>query len=250
MQIAGSVALVTGANRGLGRAFARELVERGAAKTYAAARDPSAVTDPGLTPIALDVTDPESVSAAAAACTDVTLLINNAGILVEGLPVSSPLDDARLQLEVNYLGTLAMSQAFAPILVSNGGGALVNVLSVLSLVTNPRSSTYAASKAADWSITNALRVELRSHGTQVVGVFCAYIDTDMAAAVEAAKVAPAEVAARTLDGIVAGQEEIFVDTTSRYVKDNLARDLELIYPGIQQQHDAAVASAETHGATR
>ncbi len=239
MELAGSVALVTGAGRGLGRAFAGELLRQGAAKVYGGARDASSVTEPGVTPLELDITDADAVSTAAASCGDVNLLINNAGIMLAGAPSSSSLADARSQMEVNYFGTLAMSQAFAPVLAANGGGALVHMLSVLALVTNPQSSGYAASKAAEWSITNALRVELRSQGIQVVSVFSAYIDTDMAAAVEGPKVAPEEAARRTLEGIAAGEEEIFIDDISRFVKANLANDLEQIYPGIQQQYDAA-----------
>src|SRR5579859_233293 len=239
MKLDGSIALVTGANRGLGREFARALMQSGAAKVYAGVRDSSALED-GLIPVKLDVTDPVHVSDAAASCGDVNLLINNAGIMLDGLPTATTLEQARAQLEVNYLGTLAMSQAFAPVLAANGGGAVVNMLSVLSLVAMPQSASYAASKAAEWSITNALRVELRSQGTQVVGVFCAFIDTDMAAGVEAPKIPPVEVAARTLKGIVAGEEEILIDEISRGVKAQLANDLETIYPGIQQQHDATV----------
>ena len=244
MKLDGSVAFVTGANRGLGQAFARALASTGAAKVYAGARDPAALRGSGLTPVKLDITDPVDVAAAAAKCGDVNLLINNAGVMFDGLPTASSLYHARAQLDVNYLGTLAMSQAFAPVLAENGGGALVNMLSVLSLIAMPQNASYAASKAAEWSITNALRVELRAQGTQVVGVFCAYIDTDMAATVQAPKIAPADVAARTLDGIAAGEEEIFIDDISRGVKAGLANDLEAIYPGIQQQHNASVGTKQ------
>jgi NAD(P)-dependent dehydrogenase (short-subunit alcohol dehydrogenase family) len=243
MRVDGSVALVTGANRGLGLAFARALARSGAAKVYAGARNPSTLRVGGLVPVRLDVTDPGAVAAVAESCGDVNLLINNAGIMLEGLPTAGTLEQARAQLEVNYLGTLAMSQAFAPVLAANGGGALVNMLSVLSLITMPKLASYAASKSAAWSITNALRVGLRSQGTLVVGVFCAFIDTEMAAGVEAPKVAPDEVAERTLEGIGAGKEEIFIDELSRNVKAGLANDLEMIYPGIQHQHDATVGAA-------
>jgi NAD(P)-dependent dehydrogenase (short-subunit alcohol dehydrogenase family) len=237
MELEGSVALVTGAGRGLGRAFAGELVRHGAAKVYGGARDTSSITERGVTPVELDITDPYAVSRAAASCGDVNLLINNAGIMLAGPPSSSSIADARSQMEVNYFGTLAMCQAFAPVVAANGGGALVHMLSVLALITNPQSSGYAASKAAEWSITNALRVELRSQGTQVVSVFSAYIDTDMAATVDGPKVAPEEAARRTLEGIAAGEEEIFIDDISRFVKGSLGNDLEQIYPGIQQQYD-------------
>jgi NAD(P)-dependent dehydrogenase (short-subunit alcohol dehydrogenase family) len=148
MQIKGSVALVTGANRGLGRAYAAELVSRGAAKVYGAARDPAAVTEPGVTPIALDITDPERVGQVAQDCADVSLLVNNAGVLKYSTFINAPnLDAARAEMEVNYFGTLSMCRAFAPVLAVNGGGAIVNMLSVTSFYTNPLDASYGASKA-------------------------------------------------------------------------------------------------------
>jgi NAD(P)-dependent dehydrogenase (short-subunit alcohol dehydrogenase family) len=161
MKIDGSVALVTGANRGLGRAYARELVKRGAAKVYGAARDPAAVTEPGVTPIALDITDAGGVAQVAAQCTDVSLLVNNAGVLKYSTFIGAPnLDAARAEMEVNYFGTLSMCRAFAPVLAANGGGAIVNMLSVSSFYTNPLDASYGASKAAGWSLTNGVRLEL------------------------------------------------------------------------------------------
>ena len=169
MKIDGSVALVTGANRGLGRAFAKELVSRGAAKVYAAARDPAAVTEPGVTPMALDITDPERVAQVAAQCTDVSLLVNNAGVLKYSTFTGAPnLDAARLEMETNYFGTLSMCRAFAPVLAASGGGAIVNMLSVTSFYTNPFDASYGASKAAAWSLTNGVRLELHHQGTLVV----------------------------------------------------------------------------------
>ncbi|NRQ37043.1 SDR family oxidoreductase [Nonomuraea sp. NN258] len=219
MKIHGSVALVTGANRGLGAAFAQALLERGAATVYAAARTPSAITDPRLTPLALDITDQDAVRAAAERCGDVTLLINHAGISRSHAP--GP-EAARAEMETNYFGTLAMSRAFAPILAANGGGALVNVLSVLSFITFPQVATYAASKAAAWSLTGALRQELGEQGTLVVGVHAGYIDTDMAARVTVAKISPQEVVARTLDGVESGLTEVLADELSRQAKAGLA----------------------------
>ncbi|MFC4120294.1 SDR family oxidoreductase [Nonomuraea zeae] len=229
MKISGSTVLVTGANRGLGAAFARALLDRGARTVYAGARNPDTVTDRELTPVALDITDPASVAAAAARCADVDLLINNAGVSLSSSP--GP-DAARAEMETNYFGTLSMSRAFAPVLAHNGGGALVNVLSVLSFVTFPQLSTYAASKAAAWSLTNALRVELAEQGTQVVGVHAGYIDTDMAAGVEGPKTSAAEVAGRTLDGLEAGAYEVFADDLSRETKAALSGGLELLYPAL------------------
>ena len=149
MKIDGSVALVTGAGRGLGRVFARELVSRGAAKVYGTARDPAAVTEPGVLPLALDITDPRQVAQVAQQCADVSLLVNNAGVMAASTFINAPsLDAARLEMETNYFGTLRMCRVFAPVLAANGGGALVNMLSVTSFYTNPLDASYGASKAA------------------------------------------------------------------------------------------------------
>lgn len=242
MDINGSVALVTGANRGLGLAFARELLARGASKVYAGARDPQSVpTEAGLVPVQLDVTDPSTIAAAAAALTDVTIVINNAGIIRGGIPTTLDLDAAREELEVNYLGTLAVAQAFAPILAANGGGALANMLSALSWVSFPQSSGYSASKAAAWSITNGLRVTLRGQGTLVTAIHAGYIDTDMTAALDVPKVSAESVAQAAIDGLAAGDEEVLADETSRNAKALLA-DLTPIYEGVQARYDAAVAA--------
>jgi NAD(P)-dependent dehydrogenase (short-subunit alcohol dehydrogenase family) len=230
MNIDASAALVTGANRGIGRAIARALVERGA-KVYAGARNPGSITDPQLIPVELDITDPASVAAAARDCDDVSILVNNAGISTGTSPLSGDsLDAARREIEVNYLGPLGMSRAFAPVLGVNGGGALVNILSVMSWITVPRSGNYAAAKSAAWSMTNALRVMLRDQGTLVTGVHVGYVDTDMAAAIEAPKLDPAEVARQVVEAIASGTEEVLVDPLSRQVKAALAGDLHLLYP--------------------
>ncbi len=240
MNISGSVALVTGANRGLGRAFARELVRRGAAKVYGAARDPAKVTEPGVLPVALDITDGEQVARVAAQCADVSLLVNNAGVLRYSTFTSAPdLDAARQEMEVNYFGTLRMCRAFAPVLAA-GGGAIVNMLSITSFFTNPFNASYGASKAAEWSLTNGVRLELHHQGTLVVAVHAGFIDTEMAALTDAPKISPESVARQALDAVQAGQVEVLADERSRDVKAKLSRDHELIYPPIQEFWDAAV----------
>jgi NAD(P)-dependent dehydrogenase (short-subunit alcohol dehydrogenase family) len=233
MNIEGSVALVTGANRGLGRAFALALLERGAKKVYAGARDPQTVTDSGLTPIKLDITDPHDVAAAAALATDVNLVINNAGVSRGGSLLSgSSLDGVRADLETNYLGTLAVSRAFAPVLAANGGGALVNMLSVLSFITIPQLGSYSASKSAEWSLTNALRLELKEQGTLVVGVHAGYIDTDLTAGLDAPKISPIDVANQTMDAIAADRHEVFADELTRSVRGALSGELDALYPAL------------------
>jgi len=241
MKVGGSVALVTGANRGLGQVYARELVSRGAAKVYGAARNPAAVAEPGVTPIALDITDPERVAQVAQQCADVSLLVNNAGVMEASTFTSAPsLDAARLEMETNYFGTLSMCRAFAPVLAANGGGAIVNMLSVVSFYTNPFNASYGASKAAAWSLTNGVRVELHHQGTLVVAVHAAFIDTDMAALVDAPKISPESVAQQAFDAVEASQFEVLADERSRFVKASLSHDHELIYPPIQEFWDAAV----------
>ena len=231
LPIEGSVALVTGAGRGLGAAFARALLERGAARVYASARDVSAIATPGVVPLRLDVTKPDDVAAIVQTCGDLTLLVNNAGVLESGLLGDlDAVDAARRQIETNALGPLALSAALAPTLGANGGGAIVNVLSVLSWVSLPGTGGYSMSKAAAWALTNALRVELVSQGTSVVGVHSGFIDTDMAAGVEGPKSTPEEVAALALDAVEAGRPEVLVDDVSRMVRARLADGLDALYP--------------------
>lgn len=238
MRISGSVALVTGANRGLGRVLANELLARGAKTVYAAARDPATIADPELVPLQLDVTNPDQVAAVAERCGDVTLLINNAGVLTNSplLGASSP-EPAQQEMAVNYFGTLAMCRAFAAVLGRNDGGAIVNVLSVASFFTNPAMGSYSASKAAAWALTNGIRVELRRQRTLVVGVHSGYIDTDMASGITAAKVSPQYIAALALDAVQAGQEEVLADERTRAIKAAIPNDLREIYPGIQRAWD-------------
>lgn len=243
VKIEGAVAFVTGANRGLGRAFARILVERGAARVYGAARDPGTLDEAGVVPVALDVTDSARVEAVARAHGDVTLLVNNAGVMAKQPLIGAPdLDAAREEMEVNYFGTLAMCRAFAPVLAANGGGALVNMLSVVSWFTPPASGSYGVSKAAEWAMTNGIRIELAPQGTLVVGVHSSFIDTDMAAEVEAPKADPVEVARQVFDAVEDGRTEVTCDELCREIKSALPQDQELIYPEIQAAWNRTVSA--------
>ncbi|GAA1562222.1 SDR family oxidoreductase [Kribbella lupini] len=232
MNIEGSVALVTGGNRGIGLAFVDELLARGATKVYAAARDRGTVPDRDrVVAVELDVTDHARVQALAEELPDVDLLVNNAGI---GLG-SAALDPnavaaAREELEANYFGPLVMSRAFAPVLKANGGGVIVNMLSMLSFLTADHLATYAASKAAAWSLSNALRLELAGQGTAVVGVHAGFVDTDLVSALDISKIPAAGVAVAALDAVESGVSEVLVDEPSRRAKAALSRDQELVFP--------------------
>lgn len=226
MQLENSVALVTGANRGLGRHFAAQLVQRGA-KVYAAARRPEGIDLPGVIPVQLDITDPESVAQAAKLAEDVTLVINNAGTSLGVDLLTGDLDEIRLEMETHYFGTLAVTRAFVPALERNGGGAVLNVLSVLSWWHPGQAGAYGAAKAAEWAQSNALRDLLAPRGITVSALHVGYMDTDMAADAPAdQKSDPALVAALALDGVAAGRPEILADETSRVVKAGLSTVLQ------------------------
>jgi len=229
VRIEGSTALVTGANRGLGRRFAEALLLRGAT-VYAAKRGPELVGLPGVTPIQLDITDPESVAGAAAATGDVSLLINNAGSSTGASLLTGPLDDIRLEMETHSFGTLAVTRAFAPQLAAHGGGAILNVLSALSWFSFPASGAYCAAKSAEWSLTNSIRQELAAQGTQVSALHVGYMDTDMTRHVSAPKSDPAAVAQQALDELEAGHAEILADETSRQVRAALSGGVGSLYP--------------------
>ena len=222
MNIENSVAIVTGANRGIGYAFVHALLERGARKVYAAARDPSTIALPGVEAIRLDVTKPDEVAAAAARAGDVTLLINNAGVGHQGGFLAPDAEEvARRMLETNYFGVLRMSRAFAPVLARNGGGTLLNVLSIASWLNGGGLAAYAASKSAAWSLTNALRFELAGQGTQVTGLHMAFVDTDLVRAIDAPKTSPADIVSSALDGVEAGLPEVLADDYTRLAKQGL-----------------------------
>ncbi len=224
MNISGSTALVTGANRGIGRHFAQQLLERGASNVYATARDPESIDLPGVEPLRLDVTDPASIAAAAAIASDVTLLVNNAGASTYQNLVTGDLDKIRLEMDTNFYGTLAMVRAFAPALAAGGGGAIVNVLSRLSWLSYPGATAYAASKAAAWSLTNGIRLELAEQGTLVTGLLLSATDTDMMAGWDIPKNDPADVVRQALDGIEAGALEVLADADTAEAKASLSED--------------------------
>lgn len=226
MKIRDSVVLVTGANRGLGRAFVQAALDAGARKVYAAARDPASVgfgDQDRVVPVALNVTDAGQVAAAARDCADLTLLINNAGISRgAALLAEDTLDAVRAQLDTNFFGPLLLARAFAPVLAAQGGGAIVNVLSVLSWLSLPGATPYSVSKAAAWALSNGLRVELQAQGTQVTSLHVGFMDTDMTAGIQAPKSSPDAVARLTLDAVQAGLPEVLADETSQRVKQSLS----------------------------
>ena len=231
MNVKGSVALVTGANRGVGRAFVKVLLEQGAAKVYATARDAGKIADlaaayPGkVEALALDITKPEQVSAAAARAKDVSLLINNAGVnKMKGLIAVDSIDHARAEMEANYFGTLAMCRAFAPVLKTNGGGAIINVVSVAGRVTIPMLGSYCASKWALFSMTQGVRAELAKQGTFVVSVNPGAIDTDMAKGMDMAKLDPVDVARQSLKAVEDGVEDIYVGEMAQGTMQGLRAD--------------------------
>ncbi len=236
MLIEGSVALVTGSSRGLGRALTSSLIERGARRVYAGTRhlDDGMVQD--SVPIRLDVTSKCEIEESVQTCSDVNLIFNNAvEARFSSLLSSEAVPDARAQMETNYFGPLAICQSFAPVLARNGGGAIVNICSIVSFFNAPTMASFCPTKAALWSMTNGLRMELRSQGTLVVAVHSGFIDTDLSAGLEVPKHKPKYMASLILDAVEAEQEQLLADERTKAMKAALPRDLELIYPDVERR---------------
>lgn len=241
MDITGQIALVTGANRGIGRQFVLELLERGASKVYTTARRPETLDleDPRVVPLRLDLLDRASIQAAAEAAQDVTLLVDNAGISTGAQLVTGDLAEIGREMDTHFWGTLEVIRAFAPVLRANGGGAIINILSALSWFASPGTGSYAATKAAEWNMTNGVRLELAGQGTLVQGVFLGAADTDITAGYDGPKIDPREVPRRSLDGLADEQIEVVVDDWSAMVKASLSEEPAPFYAKITALLDAA-----------
>ncbi len=225
MKLAGANVLITGANRGIGLAFARARFARGANKVYACARNPGSIPLSGVIPLQLDVNSPADIAAAVRSAGDTTLVINNAGIAINGgFRTPDAEENLRRHLETNVLGVLRVSPAFAPVLARNGGGALLNVASIASFFSSSLLGNYAVSKSAVWSLSNGLRHDLRAQGTQVATLHMAFVDTDLTQGIDMPKSSPEEIVARAFDGIEAGAEEILADELTRQVKAGLVAE--------------------------
>ncbi|GAA1147576.1 SDR family oxidoreductase [Kribbella jejuensis] len=224
----GAVVLVTGGQRGIGKAIVDELLTRGVAKVYATARSPKPSDDPRVVPLPLEVTDQASIDALAEAAPDVTVLINNAGANSPDSYLDSSIDDVRAVFDANFFGPLQLTRAFVPIIERNGGGHILNAHSALSWIG--RHGAYSATKAAFWLQTNAIRLELLNRGIGVTGLHMGYVDTDMTTAVTAPKSRPEDIAKAALDGIETGAYEVLADDTARGAKAALSGDLTALYP--------------------
>lgn len=235
----GRVVFVTGANGGLGEQFVAQALDRGAARVYAAARRHRTWDDPRVRAVTLDITDPDAVARAVAGAPDVDLLVNNAGIAPAGDSITGPEDELRRVFETNFFGTLRVANAFAPVLAAAGGGTMLNVLSLASWINVP--TAYAASKAAMWSATNALRVVLQGRGTQVVGLHVGMVDTPMSERFDVAKVSAASVVAQAYDAVTDGAIEVLADAPTRDVKSRLADPAHEFYPWLDGQLASFVA---------
>lgn len=236
MNVTDQIALVTGANRGIGRQFVLELLERGASKVYASARRPELLDfdDSRVVPLRLDLLERESIAAAALVASDAAILVNNAGISTGASLVTGDLGEIHREMDTHFWGTLDMIREFSPVLAANGPGAIINVLSALSWFASPGAGSYASAKAAEWNMTNGVRLELASQGTLVQGVFLGAADTDIASGYDGPKIDAREVPRRSLDGMATGSIEVIVDDWSAMVKESLAGDPAVFYEQIAE----------------
>ncbi len=222
MKIKDAVVLITGANRGIGLAFAKAALARGASKVYGGVRRPAALSLAGIEPLQLDVTSAGDVEAAVQRCRDVTLVINNAGIArPRSLLLAQAAENLQAHLDTNLFGVLRLMQGFAPLLAANGGGAFLNVLSAASWINSGAMNAYAVSKAAAWSLTNGMRQELRQQGTQVLGLHVGFVDTDLTRGLDVPKVSAQSVVDKALDALECGASEVLADDRSQLVKRGL-----------------------------
>ena len=237
MNVTDQIALVTGTSRGIGSCWVSELLDRGAAKVYASARNPDSITvdDRRVVPLRIDLLGLDSIAAAAAQAGDVTLLVNNAGIATNTPLVTGDRAQIRRELDTHFWGTLEMIRAFAPVLAANGGGAILNVLSALSWFATPLTGAYSAAKAAEWNLTNAVRLELAGQGTFVQGIHLGAADTDITADYDGPKIDPAMVPRAALDALAAGEIEVILDDWTALVKDSLVKDPAPFYEMITAQ---------------
>ncbi|MGW1347346.1 SDR family oxidoreductase [Kribbella sp. NPDC002412] len=224
----GAVVLVTGGQRGIGKAIVDDLLNRGVAKVYATARDPKPSSDPRVVPLPLEITDQASIDALVAAVPDVTVLINNAGASSPDTYLDTPIEAVRDVFEANFFGPLNLTRALVPVIERNGGGHILNAHSALSWVA--LHGAYAATKAAFWLQSNAIRLELLNRGIGVTGLHMGYVDTDMVTAVDAPKSRPEDIAKQALDGIESGAHEVLADDTARGAKALVSQDLTAAYP--------------------
>jgi len=239
--IEGVAALITGGHRGFGRALVDELLERGAAKVYSTSRSPHPRRDERIVPLVLDVSDDASVTAAAEAAPDVSIVVNNAGIALGTPLLEVPLADIRTELETNLFGMIRVARAFAPSLGLHTASSMVNILSVASWLA--LGDGYSVSKAAAWSATNSMRVKLLGQGTIVTAVHVGYMDTDLISGFDVTKLDPRDVARQTADAIVTGSFELLADDASRMVKAHLSEDIAALYPELSLGAAAAAGSS-------
>jgi NAD(P)-dependent dehydrogenase (short-subunit alcohol dehydrogenase family) len=228
MELDKQVALISGANRGFGKELAKELLSRGV-KVYAGARKPEKIDLPGVVPIQLDITDPASIENAIKETGDITLLINNAGSSTGASLLTGSIKEINLEFNTHFFGTLSMIRSFAPIIERNGGGTILNILSVLSWVSVNSAEAYSAAKAAEWAMTNSLRLDLAPRNIRVSGLHVSYMDTDMTAGIEGPKENPKQIAKIAIDGIEADAYEIVADELSKKVQQGLSGGVNALY---------------------